>query len=289
MLLGITCALFSAVCHGFASAMQAVAARATRDDRRGVDPRLLFRLFAQWMFVCSVALNVVGLAAQIAALRVLPLFLVQAAQAASIAVTAPVAVRLFGVRLSRAEWSAVAAVCAGLALLGMSAHGEGASRGGPEFHRWLLIGAVVLVLLGLLAGQLADGPRTAVLGLLSGLGFGAMGLAIRVLPGFGAGAMIASPATYAVIVSGVAAAWFYTSALQRGGVVAATAMMLIGETLPPSVIGVLVLGDSARPGWVPAAVAGFAIAVGGALVLARFGELEPVEAAEPQPAPLLSV
>lgn len=289
MLFGLTCALFSAVCHGFASAMQAVAARATRDDRRGVDPRLLFRLFAQWMFVCSVALNAVGLVAQIAALRVLPLFLVQAAQAASIAVTAPVAVRLFGIRLSRGEWTAVTAVCAGLALLGLSARGEGAGDGGPEFHRWLLIGAVLLVVLGVLAGRLSDVPRTAVLGLLSGLGFGAMGIAIRVLPGFGAAALITSPATYAVVVAGVAAAWFYTSALQRGGVVAATAMMLIGETLPPSVIGVLVLGDSARPGWAPAAVAGFAVAVGGALVLARFGEPRPDAATAPAPEPLLSV
>lgn len=283
MLVGLFCALFSAACHGFASAMQAVAARSTRDDRRGVDPRLLFRLFSQWLFVCSVGLNVVGLAAQIVALRIVPLFVVQAAQAASIAVTAPVAVRLFHTKLTCVEWSGVIAVCAGLSLLGLTAQGEGHTHGGHGFHRLLLLGAIVLVLVGLLAGQLSDGPRTALLGLTSGLAFGGMGIAIRVLPGFAPTTLLGSAATYAMIISGISAAWFYTSALQRGGVVAATAMMLIGETIPPSIIGVVVLGDSARHGWAPVAYVGFAIAVIGALVLARFGEIAPIEPTDAEP------
>lgn len=283
VLLGLFCALFSAACHGFASAMQAVAARAAKDDRRGVDPRLLFRLFEQWLFVCSVALNVVGLAAQIVALRSVPLFVVQAAQAASIAVTAPVAVRLFHTRLTRAEWGGVAAVCAGLSLLGMAAQGEGTGHGGHGFHRLLLVGVMMLVLFGLVAGQLPRGPRTALLGLTSGLAFGGMGIAIRVLPGFAPRALLGSAAFYAVVIAGVSAAWFYTSALQRGGVVSATAMMLIGETLPPSVVGVVVLGDSARPGWVPVAYAGFAVAVAGAVILARFGEIMPAVDDDAQP------
>ncbi len=284
VVVGLFCALFSAACHGFASAMQAVAARSAKDDRRGVDPRLLFRLFGQWLFVASVALNVVGLAAQIVALRTVPLFTVQAAQAASIAVTAPVAVRLFHTRLTRTEWGGVVAVCAGLSLLGLAAEGEGTSHGGHGFHRMLLVAAIVVVFAGLLAGQLRDGSRTTLLGLISGLAFGGMGLAIRVLPGFSPLTLLGSAAFYAVVIFGISAAWFYTSALQRGGVVAATAMMLIGETIPPSVIGVVLLGDSARPGWVPVAYVGFAIAVIGALVLARFGEIGAVEhnGAEPE-------
>jgi drug/metabolite transporter (DMT)-like permease len=282
VLFGLVCALFSAVCHGFASALQAVAARATRDDFRGVDPRLLLRLFAQLPFVCSVGLNIVGLIAQVVALRILPLFLVQAAQAASIAVTAPVAVMLFKTRLSRAEWTAVAAVCAGLALLGLAAQSEGAGHGSQDFRRWLLVVSLVLVLLGLLAGQLPNAPRNVLLGLISGFAFGGMGIAIRVLPGLAPITLLGSAAAYAVIIFGVAAAWFFTASLQRGGVVPATAMMLIGETIPPSVIGVMVLGDSARPGWMPVAYIGFAVAVAGAVLLARFGEIHPVEETEPE-------
>jgi drug/metabolite transporter (DMT)-like permease len=284
VLFGLVCALFSAVCHGFASALQAVAARATKDEWRGVDPRLLLRLFTKWPFIFSVGLNAVGLVAQIVALRTLPLFLVQAAQAASIAVTAPLAVKLFKTRLSRVEWTAVAAVCAGLSLLGLSAQGGGAGHGSQDFHRWLLVGSLLLVLLGFLAGQLPDAPRNALLGLISGFAFGGMGIAIRVLPGLAPITLLGSAAAYAVIMAGVAAAWFFTAALQRGGVVTATAMMLIGETIPPSVIGVVVLGDSARPGWTPVAFTGFAVAVAGAILLARFGEIHPVDPSVPKQA-----
>lgn len=288
MWFGLVGALFSAVCHGVAAAMQAVAARATRDDRHGVDPRLIYRLFGQSLYVISLVLNVVGLAAQIVALRSLPLFVVQAAQAASIAVTAPIAVRWFGVRMSRSEWGAVAAVCAGLSMLGVSAAGEGTGHATHSFRLWLLVGAVLLVVAGMGAGQLPNTLRTPLLGLISGLEFGAMGLAIRVIPArHGVHGMLADPAPYTVVVAGVAAAWFYAAALQRGGVVAATAMMLVAETLPPSVIGVLVLGDGARHGWAPVAVVGFFVAVCGALALARFGELEAHGRTEPEPAEAL--
>lgn len=254
--------------------MQAIAARATREDRRGVDPRLIYRLFRQGVYVGSLGLNLIGLLAQIVALHSLPLFVVQAAQAASIAVTAPLAVRWFGMRLSNMEWAAVALVCTGLSMLGMSARSEGTSHPGHGFHHWLLAGAVLLVLFGMLAGQLPDGPRNALLGLVSGLLFGAMGLAIRVVPNLGVHTLMRDPAVFTVIIAGVSAGWFYATAMQRGAVVAATAMMLVGETIPPSVVGVVLLGDSARHGWAPIAFTGFVIAVVAALILARFGEIE---------------
>lgn len=266
-------AVASAVCYGAGSAVQAVAVRATRDSGRGVDPTLLIRLVRQWRYLASLGLDVVGLVAQVTALRMLPLFVVQAAMAASIAVTALIATRWFGVRLSAREWVSVAVVCAGLALLGASAAGEGAGHGPGALHYGLLVFAVLLGGLGVAAGQLADPARTAVLGLVSGLGFGVLGIAVRVLPSLALPALIRDPAVYAAIVAGILAAWFYAAALQRGGVVAATAMMLIGETVPPSAVGVLLLGDHTRPGWIPAAAVGFVVALAGALALARFGEI----------------
>jgi hypothetical protein len=60
--------------------------------------------------------------------------------------------------------------------------------------------------------------------------------------------------------------------------------MLIGETIFRRLSsGVVVLGDNARPGWMPVAYAGFSIAVAGELALARFGEIHPVEASRPEP------
>lgn len=275
------CALFAAICYGVASMIQAVAAKATRDDRAGVDPRLLIRLLGQWRYLLSLVLDVVGLVAQVTALRSLPLFLVQAAMAASIVVTALLAMRVFGIRLSRLEWASVAVVCAGLAMLGSAAESEGGGHGSHHFHYVLLAAALTLAVLGIAAGRLPDPARTAVLGLVSGLGFGTLGTSIRVLPNLAPAALITAPATYAAIIAGILAGWFYAAALQRGGVVAATAMMLIGETVPPSLVGVILLGDHTRPGWVPVAVAGFAVALAGALVLARFGEIKQPSPDEP--------
>jgi drug/metabolite transporter (DMT)-like permease len=272
------CALFAAICYGVASTMQAVAARSTRDDGAGVDPRLLLRLLGNWRYLSSLVLDVVGLVAQVTALRSLPLFLVQAAMAASIVVTALLAVRWFGLRLSRTEWASVAIVCAGLAMLGAAAESEGAGHGSRHFHYVLLVAALGLAVLGLAAGRLPDPARTAVLGLVSGMGFGTMGTCIRVMPDLRPINLISDPATYAPIVSGVLAGLFLAAALQRGGVVAATAMMLIGETVPPSIIGVVLLGDHTRHGWMPVAGAGFVVALAGALLLARFGEVKPPSA-----------
>ncbi|HJP77210.1 MAG TPA: hypothetical protein VJ914_23275 [Pseudonocardiaceae bacterium] len=283
MWVGLISALFAALCYGVASTVQAVVAQGTEDDKHGVDPRLLIRLLRQWKYLASIALDLVGLVAQIAALRTLPLFLVQASLSASIAVTAVLAVKWFGVRLSGVEWSAVAVVCAGLALLGLSAQSEGAGEGSRMFHWWLLVAAIALAGVGALVGRLPDSQRTPLLGLVSGLEFGALGLALRVIPNFGFFTLLTDPATYTVVVAGIVAGLFYASALQRGGVVVATAMMLIGETIPPAALGVWLLGDHARPGWTPVALGGFVVAVGGACLLARFGEITKPQAPEPEP------
>jgi drug/metabolite transporter (DMT)-like permease len=272
VLIGILFALVASVCYGVASVMQSVAARAAADDRQGVDPRLLFRLLGQWRYLLSLTLDLLGLAGQVAALRQLPLFLVQAVMAASIVVTALLAVRWFGARFTRREWWSVALVAGGLALLGTSAGSEGAAGAGRGFEVALLVTVAALAVLGVAAGRLPDGPRTASLGLIAGLGFGAVGIAVRILPGLAIPVLVTSLATYTAVLAGVTAIWLYATALQRGGVVVATATMLVGETVPPSVVGVALLGDHTRPGWTPVAVAGFVIAVAGALVLARFGE-----------------
>ena len=284
MFWGLAGALFSAVCCGVASAMQAVAVQATRDAGRGFDPRFLLRLLRQWRYLGGLALNLVGLVAQVGALRTLPLFLAQATQSAQIPVTAVVAVGWLGLRLRRVEWFAVALVCVGLSLLGAASMGAGNGHPDSAFHWAVLVATGVLALFGLAADWLPSRTRGAVLGLISGLGFGAVGIAIRILPGFGSDALL-DPALYAIIVAGVIANWCYAAALQRGDVIAPTSMMLIGTTVPPALIGEMLLGDQTRPGWEPVALAGFVIALASAVALARFGQIEVTERRTPEPVP----
>lgn len=112
-----------------------------------------------------------------------------------------------------------------------------------------------------------------VLGLVSGLGFGAVALASRVLVGFQPAELLRDPAAYVIVIAGALAFLCLATAMQRGSVTMVTAVMVVGETVLPAVIGVALLGDRTRPGYGPVAVIGFLAAVGAALMLARFGEL----------------
>ncbi|MFJ1886566.1 hypothetical protein [Streptomyces sp. NPDC088137] len=268
------CALGAAVCFGTASVLQAVAARAAAEpgSDAGVDPALLLRALRQWRYVAGLALDGCGFVLQIIALRSLPIYAVGAALAASLAVTAVVAARLLGVRLSGVEWSAVGVVCAGLGMLGLASGGEGHGTGSAALA-WSMLGiALGILLIGAAAGRLPERPRALVLGLSAGCGFGVVEVTVRLIDDVSPAALLADPAAYALLLGGGSAFLLLTSALQRGSVTTATAGMVLGETIGPALVGVVWLGDRTREGLEWVAVAGFVVAVAGALALARFGE-----------------
>ena len=64
----------------------------------------------------------------------------------------------------------------------------------------------------------------------------------------------------------------YATALEGGSVTVATAAVVLTETAPPALIGVLFLGDHTRHGLAVLAVLAFILAVACAVLLARFGE-----------------
>ena len=280
MLASLTAALVAALFYGIASVMQSVAAheasnRKPQDaDTGGVDPGLLPRMLRQWRFVVSLCLDALGFVAQLIALQRLPLFAVQAIVAANLAVTAVVASLVIKVRLSWREWLAVTGVVAGVGLLGSSAGPEGASQAGVMFKLALIVAIAALGLIGLAAARLRDPARTLALGLVAGFGYGVIGIAARVLNGFEPLTLLRDPAAYAVAAAGIVSFVFYATALEGGSVTVATAAVVLAETLPPAVIGVVFLGDRTRPGLEPAAIAGFLLAVASAVMLARFGEAD---------------
>ncbi|MEU6008249.1 hypothetical protein [Streptomyces sp. NPDC047453] len=266
----MVCALGAAVCFGMATVLQAIAARAAADT--GGDAALLLRAVRQWRYLAGLGLDGLGFLLQIAALRSLPIYVVGAALAASLAVTAVTASRLLRVRLSAVEWSAVGVVCAGLAMLGLASGTEGREDGSAAL-KWAMLGAALAVLLlGAVAGRLPERVRALLLGLGAGFGFGVVEVTVRLIDSLAPAALFTNPAAYALLLGGGAAFLLLTSALQRGSVTTATAGMVIGETIGPAAIGVVWLGDRTREGLAWLAVLGFAVAVAGALALARFGE-----------------
>ncbi|MFJ3495739.1 hypothetical protein ACIPPJ_19400 [Streptomyces sp. NPDC086091] len=267
----MVCALGAAVCFGTATVFQAMAARAAEPGGGG-EAALFLRAVRQWRYLLGLALDGLGFVFQIAALRSIPIYAVGAALASSLAVTAVVAARLLRVRLAGPEWAAVGVVCAGLAMLAVASGPEG-DKSGPDGLDYGLLGvAGAVLLLGLAGGRLPERGRSLVLGGGAGLGFGVVEIAVRLIDSLDPADLVKDPAVYALLLGGAAAFLALTSALQRGSVTVATAAMVIGETIGPGLVGVAWLGDRTREGLAWLAVLGFAVAVGGALALARFGE-----------------
>lgn len=275
VLIGLLLALGCSVCYGTASVLQAVAARSVEaGSDSGVDPILLLRAVLQWRYLAGMSLDVVGFSLQVAALRMVPIYVVAAALAASIAVTGVVSAWVFSARLSAVEWSAVAVVCASLAMLGGAAGPEGTQHG-PAGLGWALLGVVAVVFaVGAAAGRLSDRARSLALGLAAGTGFGVVEVSVRLVDPFDPTklAFYGNPATYTLAAGGAAGFLLLTSALHRGSVTTTVAAMVVGETVAPALVGVMWLGDRARDGLGWMVVTGFVVAVAGTLVLARFGE-----------------
>jgi drug/metabolite transporter (DMT)-like permease len=280
VLIGFLLALGCSVCYGTASVLQAVATRSVEaGSGSGVDPGLLIRAVRQSRYLAGVGLDCVGFLLQVAALRLVPIYVVAAALAASIAVTGIVSAWVLSARLSRTEWTAVGVVCVSLAVLAGAA-GPGHFRRAPAGLGWALLGVVAAIFIaGAFAGRLSDHRRALALGLAAGTGFGVVEVGVRLLDVINPAkpAFYAHPALYAAAAGGAAGFLLLTSAFQRGSVTTTVAAMVVGETIAPALIGVVWLGDRARDGLGWLVVVGFVIAVSGTLVLARFGEAAPAE------------
>jgi drug/metabolite transporter (DMT)-like permease len=276
VLIGYLLALGCSVCYGTATVLQAEATRSVDagSSDSGVDVGLLLRALRQWRYLAGLGLDGLGFLLQVAALRLVPIYVVAAAIAASLAVTAIVAAWLLSVRLSTVEWVAVGVVCASLAMLGLAAGPEGSERGPAGLGWALLVVVAVLLIAGAAAGRLGDRSRALVLGLGAGGGFGVVEIAVRLIDPIDPtkAAFYTNPGVYAVIAGGVTGFLLLTSALSRGSVTTAVAGMVVGETVGPALVGVAWLGDQTRAGLSWMVVAGFVVAVAATLALSRFGE-----------------
>jgi drug/metabolite transporter (DMT)-like permease len=269
VLLGFCAALAAAVLFGSASIVQATAVRRIPRSA-GLSTRLVIELLGQPLFLIAMAMNLVGFSLHLVALRSIPLFLAQAGIAASLAVTALLAVRVHDDRLERADWAAVAGTCVGLALLAASSGSVGDETASGTFIVGLYAALAVLATGGFLASRMQGAVSTELLGLLAGFGFAGVSVSARVLPGLAPATVVAAPSAYALAVSGALAFLLYSVALQRGSVTGATAPMIVSQTVTPAAVGVLLLHDGIRPGWIPIAAIGFVVTGLGALQLARF-------------------
>lgn len=233
----------------------------------------LVHLRRQYVYYLGLGVDVVGFLCAAAALRQLPLFLVQSLLAFSVAVTATISA-FMGTRLATAGWVALGVGAAGLVMLGVSADPSPA-RMLPPGWRWILLGiALPVALIGWYTKRHSRHWAAAALAFAAGLGFCAVGIAARTLAIPDSPVqLVLDPAVWAILLNGLAAAVVFAMALQRGGATAVNAIMFTTQTALSSLIGVAYLDDRVRAGFGTAAITGFALAIVGAVAAAHYAAL----------------
>lgn len=277
MTFGLFGALLAALAYGAATVLQAIGVRRAAALPAGT--AVLGRIRAGWPYAVGLALDGVGFLASVAALRTLPLFVVESAIASSVAVTAVLSVLVLHVRFGVPDVVALVAVGLGLTGLALTAAEGPAVHPGPAATWWLLVAALLVGVL--LAVGFRDRRRGGVLlSVAAGLGFGGVGVAARLLEvPSRVWALATDGLAWALVAHAALATVSYGMALSRGSATTVAALTFATETVLPAAVGLMVLGDRVAPGQAPVMGAAFVVTLAGCIGLAN--RAEPAEPAEP--------
>ncbi|XVU22212.1 hypothetical protein ACQPZJ_33750 [Actinoplanes sp. CA-054009] len=255
-------AVLAAVAYAGGSVLQAAAARR---------PGTVLALAASPLYLAGLAGDGGGWLLSLWALRGLPVYVVQAVLAGSVALTVLLAAVVLRTRLRRRDYAAVGVMVAALAVVGLSSREQPAAMPAHGTTVILTVGGFAVAALAgaavLLAGR--TDRRGLVLAGLAGLAYSATALAGRAVhlrtPWV---STLTEPLLWVVICSGVAGTAAYAAALRRGNVAPVTALLWAVEVIVPAAVAVPLLGDEIRHGWAAPAALGILAVVGSAAVLA---------------------
>ena len=266
MTLALLAVAGAAVCSGSAAVLQASAvSRLPQAD--SMSAGFVGRLARSPRYLLALVLVAAGFGLSILALRTLPLFVVQAGRASSLAITAVLSVLLLRVRLRTAEVIAVIGIGVGLVVVAATAGPQSTAEVGTAVRVGMLV-AVLLIALTAAAALRIGNPAHA-------------GLVQAVLAG-----LFTAPAAWAMAGAGGLGLLLGAMALQRAGVVTVTSAMVATETVVGAALGMIICDDRPAPGLAVAAIGGCLLVLAGALVLARFGAPAPDARGHEEPAAL---
>ncbi|MEI2712708.1 MAG: hypothetical protein V9G04_05270 [Nocardioides sp.] len=269
---GLAAALGAALVYGIGAIVQA---RAVRTLPSGTDDLVAFVRdgVRQPLIWLTLAMYGLGFALHAVSIWLLPLYLSQAGIAMSLPVTALCA-GLISERVATGQWGALLLVVGGIAMLSLGAGSAGSTDMSWSYGAACLAGSVLLGILTL-SGVVKSG---AGLGLLAGLGYAGVAIAVRGLEAWplDAGGYLAA---IAAVLFGVFAFWAYSRGLDNADVSVSTATMVVGETVGPALVGVLWLGDGIRDGWTPWVVIGLIVAMLGSITVGHGAEERASESA----------
>lgn len=269
--LALLCVAGAALCSGTAIVVQAVAMRRMPSDSR-LDAALVGGLARNRTYLGALVLVATGFLLSFLALRTLPLFVVQAGRASSLAVAAVLSVVVLGARLRWTDWLGLAGLGAGLVLLASSVASRPAVPVTTATTWWVVAGTAALVVgAALVALGRPTAARGLVLAVLAGIAFGVLALGARTAPSWSPVDLVTDPVLWCAAVCGALGLASSAIALRRAPVVPVTALMVGFETVAGAGLGLAFAGDRPVSGAGAAAACGFVLVLAGALVVARFG------------------
>ncbi|HUC87652.1 MAG TPA: hypothetical protein VMR95_00700 [Candidatus Binatia bacterium] len=249
LLIAYAAALGCSICNGVSTVLQKVGA----DHESGIhsfDLTFLLRLFRNVPYSIGTSLALMAYVLSLVALRVLPLFLVQALIAASIMVTA-FGERLFlHKKLSKKTYRALAIIIFGLVLLAISAISGRADTSNHGARLLVELLPLPIALIGLFFLYVRKTMAAGILAALAGLSFGNTSTIGRILvyptPFW---KVVENPLFACLVVSAILGQYLFSVSLQRASATQSNAVMIATQTLGPAACGLLLFGDRVRPGF----------------------------------------
>jgi len=208
-------------------------------------------LAASPWFAAGWGLAALAWLAHVAALSLAPISLVQAVLAGGAVTLAVLSQRLFGDRVERRQWLALALGGGGLALLAATLpHFHGAHSGFSVAAIASFEGGLVLLAAGVALGHRAPrlaGRRGVLHAVLAGLLFALAGIAIKALTGGAGGWPLIASLLALTLACGALAQYAAIAALQSGGAIETIGLMGIVANATQILGGILVFGDPLSP------------------------------------------
>ena len=272
----VTLALLSALAFGGGVAFEAQAAVEIPVEHAG-RPSLLLRLLRRPLWVIGLALNVTGFALQAAALHRGSLVVVQPLLTTSLLFTLLIIAVWTRSALSRSQWLAILLVIFGLAIfLGVSSP-DGSSAATADAKSWMLCTIAVVTILGttVAAGlRVAGTARAALLAIAAGTSDAYMATLAKAFSrslDHGVWAVFRTWTPYAVVVAGITALVFISTAYQAGRPTVSLPIITVLDPIVAALIGLTLYNEHLRFGGMrgPAIVLAVAGMVAGLLILTR--------------------
>ncbi|TRW84878.1 hypothetical protein FK535_10375 [Mycolicibacterium sp. 018/SC-01/001] len=199
----------------------------------------------------------VGFALQAAALGLGSVLLVQALLVTSLLFALPISARLSGRRVTNWQWLWAALLAAAVAVIVTVGNPtEGASR--ASLHTWVWVAAVLgpALALCLLAAQVAPPAGSAVLlAVVSGALWGLFAVLTKAVVArldvsswAGVETLLRTPELYVWAAVAIAGTAMQQASFRSGALTASLPTMTVAEPVVASVLGVVVLGETLRPG-----------------------------------------